>query len=99
MTRPYHALIQSNAPTKNVVVIQVVGGVGTSKKTTKKSSKQKDNLEMDDSETVKTNQVQATNTQATNTQEVIYIRYDDTNMKYVYLCVHCNTTWRTDNKI
>ena len=76
-----------------------VGGVGTSKKTTKKSSKQKDNLEMDDSETVKTNQVQATNTQATNTQEVIYIRYDDTNMKYVYLCVHCNTTWRTDNKI
>ena len=73
-----------------------VGGVGTSKKITKKSSKQKDkdNLEMDDSETVKTNQVQTT-----NTQEVIYIRYDDTNMKYVYLCVHCNTTWRTDNKI
>ena len=33
-----------------------------------------------------------------NNQEVIYIRYDDTNMKYVYLCVHCNTTWRTDNK-
>lgn len=33
-----------------------------------------------------------------NNQEVIYIRYDDINMKYVYLCVHCNTTWRTDNK-
>jgi DNA-directed RNA polymerase subunit M/transcription elongation factor TFIIS len=32
-------------------------------------------------------------------REVIYIRYDDTNMKYVYLCVHCDTTWRTDNRI
>ena len=32
-------------------------------------------------------------------REVIYIRYDDTNMKYVYLCVHCDTTWRTDNRL
>jgi DNA-directed RNA polymerase subunit M/transcription elongation factor TFIIS len=36
---------------------------------------------------------------AENNREVIYIRYDDTNMKYVYLCVHCDTTWRTDNRI
>ena len=35
----------------------------------------------------------------TNQREVIYIRYDDTNMKYVYLCVHCDTTWRTDNRL
>lgn len=34
-----------------------------------------------------------------NNREVIYIRYDDTNMKYVYLCAHCDTTWRTDNRI
>ena len=32
-------------------------------------------------------------------REVIYIRYDDINMKYVYLCVHCDTTWRTDNRL
>jgi len=32
-----------------------------------------------------------------NNREVIYIRYDDVNMKYVYLCVHCDTTWKTDN--
>ena len=32
-------------------------------------------------------------------REVIYIRYDDINMKYVYLCVHCDTTWKTDNRI
>ena len=33
-----------------------------------------------------------------NEREVIYIRYDDINMKYVYLCVHCDTTWKTDNR-
>ncbi len=32
-------------------------------------------------------------------REVIYIRYDDINMKYVYLCVHCDMTWRTDNRL
>jgi hypothetical protein len=26
-------------------------------------------------------------------REIIYIRYDDTNMKYVYLCCECDTTW------
>jgi len=29
-------------------------------------------------------------------REVIYIRYDDINMKYIYLCVHCDTMWKTD---
>ena len=32
-------------------------------------------------------------------REVIYIRYDDINMKYIYLCVHCDTIWKTDNRI
>jgi len=32
-------------------------------------------------------------------KEIIYIRYDDTNMKYVYLCSTCDTVWKTeDNK-
>ncbi len=34
----------------------------------------------------------------TNTEkkerEIIYIRYDDVNMKYVYLCCDCDTLWR-----
>jgi DNA-directed RNA polymerase subunit M/transcription elongation factor TFIIS len=30
--------------------------------------------------------------------EVIYIRYDDTHMKYVYLCTKCETTWKTSDK-
>lgn len=25
--------------------------------------------------------------------DVIYIRIDDINMKYMYLCVYCNTKW------
>ncbi len=31
--------------------------------------------------------------------EVIYIRYDDTNMKYIYLCGVCNTVWKIDEQI
>lgn len=34
-----------------------------------------------------------------NQREVIYIRYDDINMKYIYLCVHCDTIWKTDNRM
>lgn len=32
------------------------------------------------------------------TTEVIYIRYDDDNMKYLYMCVTCDTTWKTDDQ-
>lgn len=31
--------------------------------------------------------------------EIIYMRYDDSNMKYVYICVDCDTIWKTDDKI
>lgn len=31
-------------------------------------------------------------------REIIYIRYDDVNMKYVYLCSDCDTVWQiTEN--
>ena len=30
--------------------------------------------------------------------EIIYIRYDDTNMKYVYLCSTCDTVWKTEDQ-
>ena len=29
-------------------------------------------------------------------REVIYLRYDDVNMKYVYLCAICDTIWKTE---
>ena len=29
--------------------------------------------------------------------EILYMRFDNTNMKYIYMCVHCDTTWKTDN--
>jgi len=29
--------------------------------------------------------------------DIIYMRYDDTNMKYLYLCVDCDMVWKTDD--
>jgi len=30
--------------------------------------------------------------------EVIYMRYDDDNLKYLYICVDCDTVWKTNDK-
>jgi DNA-directed RNA polymerase subunit M/transcription elongation factor TFIIS len=38
-----------------------------------------------------------TNTKGTE-REIIYIRYDDVNMKYVYLCSTCDTVWQTNEQ-
>ena len=32
-----------------------------------------------------------------NPREVIYLRYDDINMKYIYLCCNCDYSWTTNN--
>jgi len=39
----------------------------------------------------------ATNSESKE-REIIYIRYDDTNMKYVYLCSDCDTVWKTNEQ-
>jgi len=31
-------------------------------------------------------------------REIIYIRYDDVNMKYIYLCSTCDTVWKTNEQ-
>ena len=31
--------------------------------------------------------------------EVLYIRYDNANMKYVYLCSVCDVVWKTDDSV
>lgn len=28
--------------------------------------------------------------------EIIYLRYDDANLKYIYLCSTCDTTWKSN---
>jgi DNA-directed RNA polymerase subunit M/transcription elongation factor TFIIS len=38
-----------------------------------------------------------TSSKETSGTEVIYLRYDDENMKYVYICVECDTIWKTDD--
>jgi aspartate carbamoyltransferase regulatory subunit len=32
-------------------------------------------------------------------REIIYIRYDDVNMKYIYLCSTCDIVWKTDEQL
>jgi hypothetical protein len=31
-------------------------------------------------------------------REIIYIRYDDINMKFIYICSDCDTMWKTDEQ-
>ena len=28
--------------------------------------------------------------------EIVYMRYDDDNMKYLYMCVECDYVWKTN---
>lgn len=37
------------------------------------------------------------NCEEADNKEVIYIRYDDINMKYVYICNSCDTVWTLKN--
>jgi len=32
-------------------------------------------------------------------QQIIYIKYDSENMKYLYVCDHCGYIWRENNNI
>ena len=38
-----------------------------------------------------------TNNGKQDDKEVIYIRYDDIDLKFVYLCAHCDTIWKSTN--
>ena len=29
--------------------------------------------------------------------EILYIRYDEDNLKYLYMCTFCDNTWKTDD--
>ena len=35
---------------------------------------------------------------ADSNNEVIYIRYDDQQLKYLYICAECDHVWKTDDK-
>lgn len=38
-----------------------------------------------------------TNVKSDVIPEIIYMRYDDEALKYLYICVSCDTVWKTDN--
>ncbi len=40
------------------------------------------------------NQECPTNSKDPVEREVIYIRYDDERLKFIYLCTHCDKTWK-----
>jgi len=37
-----------------------------------------------------------TNEQAESERQIIHLRYDEDNMKYLYLCFHCDYIWNTE---
>jgi len=39
-----------------------------------------------------------TNKEDNKKAEIIYIRYDDDNLKYLYMCTECDTTWKTNEQ-
>ena len=34
----------------------------------------------------------------TNKNEIIYLRYNDVNLNYVYICTQCDTIWKTNQQ-
>ena len=38
-------------------------------------------------------------TSSDNKREIIYLRYDDINMNFVYLCATCDTVWNTEQAL
>ena len=44
------------------------------------------------------NNCQTNNEENPEEREIIYIRVDDINKKYIYLCSTCNFTWNLNNK-
>ena len=32
-------------------------------------------------------------------RDVLYLRYDDSNLQYVYLCAKCDTVWKTSTQV
>ena len=45
------------------------------------------------------NQSCKTNKQSDAKAEILYLRYDDDQLKYLYMCVECDTTWKTDDRV
>jgi aspartate carbamoyltransferase regulatory subunit len=39
------------------------------------------------------------NHEENETREIIYVRYDNQQMKYIYICAKCDTVWESGIKI
>ena len=45
----------------------------------------------------KTNENHTADDTSSTQTEIIYIRYNDIDMKYIYLCVECDYVWKNDD--
>ena len=48
--------------------------------------------------TIKCPNQECPSTKGDKENEIIFIRYDDRNIRYIYMCAHCDTTWRTNDQ-
>jgi DNA-directed RNA polymerase subunit M/transcription elongation factor TFIIS len=39
----------------------------------------------------------STNTNTNKKPNILYMRYNDDQLKYLYMCVECDTTWKTED--
>lgn len=46
--------------------------------------------------TIKCPNQTCTSNEAEKEREIIYLRYDDVNMNFVYMCSTCDTVWNTE---
>jgi hypothetical protein len=66
-----------------------------SKKSKSKSSSSDENVDVDDGENVEEQGGGGGGGGAPSDREIIYLRYDDVNMNFVYLCPVCDSVWNT----
>ena len=47
--------------------------------------------------TVKCPNIECESNKDASKREIIYLRYNDSEMKYLYICTACNTSWKTND--
>jgi len=91
--------LKKHVDSANKSAADAMASVADTEKILNEIEKQEEEIEKEEGKTKSSladNQIMDYDSTKAN-REVLYIRYDDVNMKYVYVCVHCNTTWKTDN--
>jgi len=57
------------------------------------------NISLDSVTISKTSSCTSNEEQKEKEREIIYLRYDDVNMNFVYMCSTCDTVWNTEQSM